>query len=713
MQFKPDQKPKKDDIKQATNMLNQDPSNPVSLFPKNEDVSKLTAEEIQTKYPERFKAFVEMLKQIQRGWGDLDETLELKLWIQALNNLENYISEHNEGNGVLRERQATVFDDLRKFIEAGKKRGKVILPTGVGKTVLFTEFTKALDLPTLIVVPTQILVNQTGDKIDQFAPNMEYGKVYADAKQHGRPVTIITYDSLVSGLKSGTIKPEDYKALILDEAHESLTVARQQAISQFENKSVILEFTATDKYSESKKLTSETIHELSIKEAVEENLLSPLSCIIAKTKVDLSKVKISGSGDYDPKQFEEEIKRRGVNKACVEMYEQGFNGKQAIVFSASISHGNEVKREFNKKFGKGFAECLNGEQTPNEQKDVIERYRKGEIKVLIGVDLLTRGFDAPEASVCLNLAPTFSVVRATQRGGRVLRIDETNLAKHAVIIDFLYEDDRKGKKPILFAEVVGQAVVVPKGKKEKKKEKKESKDGGGGGSDNVDGEGDVIKIEGIEVVTDSDEVIKITNSLKEKSQKLTEQGWMTAYSMRLKFGGAERIFSDKAEKYRPTNPEWFAKEKLANGMVAEVFHPELVELIKSREVDYGGWLTANGIKDKIGGRHEAYKRKAEEYRKDHPEWFKVIPGTGGTKPEYYHPDLVAILTLRPPENWWNPSQLNMTYGGRYDKYKALAEAYRTSNPGWFKKYDYRGKEGVEFYHPDLVKLLLKEMGKEM
>jgi hypothetical protein len=73
------------------------------------------------------------------------------------------------------------------------------------------------------------------------------------------------------------------------------------------------------------------------------------------------------------------------------------------------------------------------------------------------VNQFIRGNDCKLASVAMNLAPTGSKVRAQQRGGRVLRLDPLNPAKHAHIIDFLYTD-RRGQ-PVTFAQIAGREPI--------------------------------------------------------------------------------------------------------------------------------------------------------------------------------------------------------------------------------------------------------------
>lgn len=121
----------------------------------------------------------------------------------VVKSLDRYITRHwgrALKDRTLYDRQMTVFEDMRDLLKEANTEGYIKLPTGVGKTVLFTEFIEATRLKTLIVVPTKILVTQTGEKIEQFAGGLEFGKIYSAAKKLGKEVTITTYASLAIGI---------------------------------------------------------------------------------------------------------------------------------------------------------------------------------------------------------------------------------------------------------------------------------------------------------------------------------------------------------------------------------------------------------------------------------------------------------------------------------------------------------------------------------
>lgn len=539
------------------------------------DIFKIPLAEIKKKFARRYEIYLQLLRaQRREDEGEpvlTDENIaQMQKWLNGLNALDRYIAEHKTGETeVLRERQLPIFEDLRNFIEQGGKDGYVKLPTGVGKTVLFTELIEALDFKTLIVVPTTPLIEQTQEQIEEFAPDLEVGKVYAYAKEHGRQVTIITYDSFVSQVRDGKIKPEDYDCLILDEAHTALSTKRSDTVRQFKD-ALKLGFTATPAYSEKKKvgnlLTAE-IHSMSIREAVEEGLLCSFSAMVARTNVDLSKVSLTSAGEYDEHQLAKAVNIASRNQSAVDLYKTTFAGETAVAYCVNIKHAEAVARTFNEQGVR--AEVISGNTSRAEQKRIKKEFHEGKIKVLCNADILIPGFDEPRASVCLNLRPTRSRVIAEQRGGRVLRTQRRNPDKHAHIVDFIDQGIDDKRPPILFADVAEGARFMPRDKRAT------GGDGGGGRPPTP-----IVDIPGLEVITDMEEVMRIVGKYREAKTRLRKEflaygELRTAVGQAMIDSSAEYLQVYKRNKGWPSEPweiydEWpgwdafLGKEKKAD-----------------------------------------------------------------------------------------------------------------------------------------------------
>ncbi len=147
--------------------------------------------------------------------------------------------------------------------------------------------------------------------------------------------------------------------------------------------------------------------------------------------IDFSSVKLNQMGKFDNKQLESVIDKnhRLTAKILLNLQEIMKDRFGCFVFCSTLKHCEEA------------ASVLPVEQTAiitgsTSQKDrivILDKARKGEIKYLINVQVLTVGIDVPGYDTLLFLRPTESLVLAVQMIGRVLRLhpDKTD----ALILD--------------------------------------------------------------------------------------------------------------------------------------------------------------------------------------------------------------------------------------------------------------------------------------
>ncbi len=696
----------------------------ISLASLSPDISNLSLEEIKSKYPERYGAYLKILRaQKNNREIDKEELEEVGAWIGALNNLDSYIKKHSphyEKFEARNKRQFDVFEDIRDSFEQGEKEGYVKLPTGVGKTVLFSKVVESLGLKTLIAVPSKILVGQTGERLEEFT-DIEFGKFFQGEKNLSKNVTIITYPSLVRGVKSGKINPDDYQALILDEAHKALGEETGKVIGQF--KGVKLGFTATPKFSEEKHvsdLLEHEIHSMGIVEAAQEGLISRFKSYIAYTDVDLSSIEVKNREKYDEEQLERAIDQEGRNQSAVELYKKEFDGQLAIAYCGGVTHAKHVAELFN---ASGVsAEIISGDtpddKSPNGKEAILERFRTGQTKVLCNARILIEGFDEPKASVCLNLQPTLSLVDAEQRAGRVLRIDPENPDKWAYIVDFIDQEPRVA--PRTFAEIAEASEVDGELAVAFVTERMDS------GVDRwFDGREKIpdSAIKGLRVVVDTREVMSIVSNIMESRYEAPPEGWFHTFDISKQ---TNRVFSTVqrvADKYRKSHPEWFKEYRgELKGRVYEYFSPELVkiitEVLTSTENAPDGWKAVAQLKDEFGGGVAKVHRIANFYREAHPQWFKHYLDKRNITYEFFAPELVALIRENlgsrrdAPEGWVVAAHTTKFINTSLTKIKNMAETYRLDHPEWFKVFYGENAKPLEHYSPELMVELKKALEKE-
>jgi superfamily II DNA or RNA helicase len=120
--------------------------------------------------------------------------------------------------------------------------------------------------------------------------------------------------------------------------------------------------------------------------------------------------------------------------------------KQTIVFALNQDNAIALNTLFNEKHIKSAYVISNdineGAVTTNSAKkneESIERFRNGEIDVLINVNILTEGTDLPKVQTIFLTRPTNSTILMTQMIGRGLRGEKAGGTKEAYIVSFIDE----------------------------------------------------------------------------------------------------------------------------------------------------------------------------------------------------------------------------------------------------------------------------------
>src|SRR6202020_2758769 len=107
------------------------------------------------------------------------------------------------------------------------------------------------------------------------------------------------------------------------------------------------------------------------------------------------------------------------NMAVANLYKTRFNGVPGVVYAAGVKHAYNLAEAFRAEGIK--AQGVSGETPKRELAEILARYERGDIDVLINAQLLAEGWNSPRATVCVHLAPTASTRIYQQRVRRGAR----------------------------------------------------------------------------------------------------------------------------------------------------------------------------------------------------------------------------------------------------------------------------------------------------
>ena len=320
----------------------------------------------------------------------------------------------------LRPYQNSSINTLRKSFKENK-RVLFVLPTGGGKTSIFTEIARMSDKRILIIAHRKELVQQISDRL-----SVEHGLVVSgEVADYSKRILVGTVQTVVKRLNHINVD-----LIIVDEAHHAVAGSWQKIIDALP-KAYVLGVTATPCRLDGKGLAHafDTIVEgAKISDLINQGYLC--NAKVYASKHELTKIR-TVAGDYHKGDLEEHYLKSKITGDIVNTYRKYADHKQTIVFCVSIKHA-DITHSLFRVMGYKSA-VLHSKMKKHERDIVIEQFRNKEITLLISVDIISEGFDVPSCECIILLRPTKSLSLYMQQVGRGLRTYEGK--EKAIILD--------------------------------------------------------------------------------------------------------------------------------------------------------------------------------------------------------------------------------------------------------------------------------------
>jgi len=138
--------------------------------------------------------------------------------------------------------------------------------------------------------------------------------------------------------------------------------------------------------------------------------------------------------EFDQDELAKLLDQQPFNVAVASLYKTRFKGVPGVVYAAGVRHAYNLAIAFRAEGIK--AQAVSGETPKRELVEILARYERGDIDVLINAQLLAEGWNSPRATVCVHLAPTASKRIYQQRVGRVTRRHPGKEA--GLVVDFVH-----------------------------------------------------------------------------------------------------------------------------------------------------------------------------------------------------------------------------------------------------------------------------------
>ena len=339
----------------------------------------------------------------------------------------------------LRPYQETARQKVQEEWEEGKKRTLLVLPTGTGKTIVFSKIIEdrvKKGERVLVIAHRGELLEQASDKLYK-STGLKTATEKAEQTSLGSfyRVVVGSVQTLQREKRLNQFPPEYFDTIVIDEAHHAISDGYQRVLHHFEDANV-LGVTATPDRGDMRNLGSyfeSLAYEYSLPEAIKSGYLSPIKALTIPLKLDLSNVK-QQAGDFSTKDLGTALDPY-LEQIAEEMKKQCFNRK-TVVFLPLVKTSQKFRDILNKH---GFkAAEVNGESADREQ--VLKDYEEGKYNVLCNSMLLTEGWDCPSVDCVIVLRPTKVRALYSQMVGRGTRLAPGK--KELLLLDFLWHTER-------------------------------------------------------------------------------------------------------------------------------------------------------------------------------------------------------------------------------------------------------------------------------
>lgn len=325
----------------------------------------------------------------------------------------------------LRDYQEESLEALYADWATGLLRLAVVLPTGMGKTVVFAHLIERqhrFGRRTLVLVHRDELANQAAAKVHSVAPHLSVGIVKAGRNEVDADVIVGSVQTLIRPSRRAQI--QDVGMIIVDEAHHAVARTWMEVLDHFGafTHTRTAGFSATLVRNDELAL-GDVWQKVSIKKDIlygidNGHLVDVRGVQVTVDGLDLATVARS-RGDYADGSLGDALESSGAGEVIARAYAEHAGDRQGVLFCPTVSTARSFADDMN---AAGIVTEVVVGTTPVEDRNLIyKRYEAGETQVLSNAMVLTEGWDAPHASVAVIARPTSSEGLYTQMVGRVLR----------------------------------------------------------------------------------------------------------------------------------------------------------------------------------------------------------------------------------------------------------------------------------------------------
>lgn len=324
----------------------------------------------------------------------------------------------------------------------GVRRMVVCLPTGAGKTVVFSELAKLARRQVLVLAHREELLDQARAKLEaalagQRVVAIERGAARAPAEAK---ILVCSVRSLHEERLARVLRGRDVGLVIYDECHHAAADDNRRVLRHLGAfdpawTGTLLGFTATTSRGDGKGLDEifeRIVYTRTLPEMIEDGYLAPLRGYRMSTSADLSRLAATGL-DFREDELEAAVDIEERNALVARSIQELARDRRTLAFCVTVNHARNLCRSLN-LLGVP-AGLVHGAMAAEPRARALADFRAGRTQVLTNVAVLTEGFDDPGVSCVAMARPTRSEGLYAQCVGRGTRLFPGK--QDCLILDFV------------------------------------------------------------------------------------------------------------------------------------------------------------------------------------------------------------------------------------------------------------------------------------
>lgn len=325
---------------------------------------------------------------------------------------------------ALRDYQVAALVAIRQAEQRGVNRQLVALPTGTGKTVIFSHLIQQRGGRTLLLAHRDELLRQAADKLLLVDPSADIGIVKADEDQVEAQTVVASIQTAAQPHRLARLG-RGFDTIIVDEAHHAAADTYRRVLAHcgaFDaGGPLLVGFTATPERGDKiglHEVFEEIVYRLDLLPMIQAGYLSDLRAVQIQLEADFSGLQVR-AGDFIERELEAALMAAGAPEQAVEAYQEHAAGRKAIIFTPTVAVAHAMAEAF--VWDGIAAAALDGATPTDERRDMLARFGRGDLQVIANCGVLTEGFDEPSVDCIIVARPTRSRPLYVQMIGRGTR----------------------------------------------------------------------------------------------------------------------------------------------------------------------------------------------------------------------------------------------------------------------------------------------------